>query len=555
MQGVSFKMITVTFNDKKTKQYPKHVSCLEVAKDRQHLFKDDIIIAKLDQTVVELNTKLNKDCSLEFFDLRHRIGNEVYLRGLIYILIKAVKDVLGFNTEIKIEHSIDKGIYCELLTTTNNNIAFKIEQRMQEIASANIPFERNIVTKKEAVEYFKAIKRLDKVKSLSFLTETNIVLYKLDNLYDYFFGHMPLSTGYIRRFALTFVEPNGLVLLFPTIYDSDNIPTYNHRLKVFEEFRQYRNWGKIIGVNNAADLNEKIIKGQAVELIKISEVVQNSKLYEIASEINRRRDKIKIVLMAGPSSSGKTITSHKLSLYLKSKGLNPKIIGLDDYYVDRADTPKDEEGNYDFETIKSIDNVLLNDHLTRLLQREEVSIPTYNFITGKKEYKNRLLKLDENDILIIEGLHALNEDLGINIPRDNKFKLYISPLTVLNIDHHNRISTSFVRKLRRIVRDNRNRGYSANETLDSWRKVRAGEEKYIFPFQEETDMIFNTAFIYELSVLKTYAEPLLYSVPEDSIHYDEARQLIRFLKNFLPIPSEEIPKDSLLREFIGGGYE
>jgi uridine kinase len=548
-------MVTVTFNDKTTKQYPKRVSCFEVVKDRQHLFKDDIIIAKLDQTVVELNTKLNKDCSLEFFDLRHRIGNEVYLRGLIYILIKAVKDILGFNTEIKIEHSIDKGIYCELLTTTNDNIASKIEQRMREIASSNIPFERNIVTKKDAVEYFKAINRLDKVKSLSLLTETNIVLYKLDNLYDYFFGHMPLSTGYIRRFALTFIEPNGLVLLFPTIYDSDNIPTYNHRLKVFEEFRQYRNWGKIIGVNNAADLNEKIIKGQAVELIKISEVVQNSKLYEIASEINRRRTKIKIVLMAGPSSSGKTITSHKLSLYLKSKGLNPKIIGLDDYYVDRVDTPKDEEGNYDFETIKSIDSVLLNDHLTRLLQREEVSIPTYNFITGQKEYKNRLLKLSENDILIIEGLHALNEDLGINIPRDNKFKLYISPLTVLNIDNYNRISTSFVRKLRRIVRDNRNRGYSANETLDSWRKVRAGEEKYIFPFQEETDMIFNTAFIYELSVLKTYAEPLLYSVPEDSIHYDEARQLIRFLKNFLPIPSEEIPKDSLLREFIGGGYE
>lgn len=548
-------MVTVTFNDKTTKQYPKRVSCFEVVKDRQHLFKDDIIIAKLDQTVVELNTKLNKDCSLEFFDLRHRIGNEVYLRGLIYILIKAVKDILGFNTEIKIEHSIDKGIYCELLTTTNDNIASKIEQRMREIASSNIPFERNIVTKKDAVEYFKAINRLDKVKSLSLLTETNIVLYKLDNLYDYFFGHMPLSTGYIRRFALTFIEPNGLVLLFPTIYDSDNIPTYNHRLKVFEEFRQYRNWGKIIGVNNAADLNEKIIKGQAVELIKISEVVQNSKLYEIASEINRRRTKIKIVLMAGPSSSGKTITSHKLSLYLKSKGLNPKIIGLDDYYVDRVDTPKDEEGNYDFETIKSIDSVLLNDHLTRLLQREEVSIPTYNFITGQKEYKNRLLKLSENDILIIEGLHALNEDLGINIPRDNKFKLYISPLTVLNIDNYNRISTSFVRKLRRIVRDNRNRGYSANETLDSWRKVRAGEEKYIFPFQEETDMIFNTAFIYELSVLKTYAEPLLYSVSEDSIHYDEARQLIRFLKNFLPIPSEEIPKDSLLREFIGGGYE
>lgn len=544
--------ITIYFKDGSSRQIQYNTSCLELAKERQSEFKYDIIAAKMNNVLVDLSEKITKSCIIEFIDLSSADGNELYVRGLKYLFIKALKDIMGQEIEVKIEHSIDKGIYCEVLADVNEETLTKINDRMEQLVACNIPFEKITVNRKEAIEYFKKVNRLDKAGSLNFVTHTNVTLYKLDNLYDYFFGEMPPATGVLKKFALTCVEPRGIVLRYPTKNDPDNIPAYIKHQKLFEVFREYNDWGNIVGIDSAVDLNQKIMCGSAPELIRIAEIHQNNKLYNIAEEIYNKKDSIKLILIAGPSSSGKTTMSHKLSLYLKSKGFNPTPIGLDNYYVNRVDTPKDSEGKYDYESIDAIDVQLFNDHLTKLLNGEEIIMPIYNFITGEREFKNDKFKLNKDDILIIEGLHGLNEKLTLSVPRQNKYKIYISPLTVLNIDNHNRIPTSLIRKLRRTIRDYKYRGYSAEDTMRMWEKVRIGEEKYVFPFQDEADAVYNTALIYELGVLKVFVEPLLYGIDEKSIYYDEARQIIKFLGNFLAIPSDTIPADSLLREFIGG---
>jgi uridine kinase len=544
--------ITINFNDGTTKEYPKNISCLDVVNDKWSNNNYPVIAVKINNMLTRLDEPIRKSSHLAFLDRTTKDGHEVFIRGLKYIFIKAVKDIMGYNTNVIIEHSIDKGIYCEIKSNLTEEIVNKIEERMLEIVAEDLPFRKVMVSRIEAIEYFKKANRNDKSDALKYVTENNIIFYQLGNLYDYFYGEMPLSTKYIDKFKLTYVSNEGVVLRFPTIYCPDSIPEYVERKNLFEVFREYSAWSRIIGVDHAADLNKKITENNINEIIKISELAQNNKLNAIANEIYIKRDKIKIVLIAGPSGSGKTITSHKLSYYLKSKGLNPTPIGLDNYFLERVNTPRDEEGNYDYETIDAIDIELFNEHLTKLLNNEEVILPKYNFLTGEKEYKNNKLKLKENDILIIEGLHGLNEKLTSSIPRENKYKLYVSPLTVLNIDDHNRISTSFVRKLRRLVRDYKYRGYGAIETMKMWEKVREGEENYVFPFQDEADSIFNTALSYELSILKIYAEPLLFSVTEDSEYFDEARRMIKLLKNFLPISAEDIPDDSLIREFIGG---
>jgi uridine kinase len=475
--------ITINFNDGTTKEYPKNISCLDVVNDKWSNNNYPVIAVKINNMLTRLDEPIRKSSHLAFLDRTTKDGHEVFIRGLKYIFIKAVKDIMGYNTNVIIEHSIDKGIYCEIKSNLTEEIVNKIEERMLEIVAEDLPFRKVMVSRIEAIEYFKKANRNDKSDALKYVTENNIIFYQLGNLYDYFYGEMPLSTKYIDKFKLTYVSNEGVVLRFPTIYCPDSIPEYVERKNLFEVFREYSAWSRIIGVDHAADLNKKITENNINEIIKISELAQNNKLNAIANEIYIKRDKIKIVLIAGPSGSGKTITSHKLSYYLKSKGLNPTPIGLDNYFLERVNTPRDEEGNYDYETIDAIDIELFNEHLTKLLNNEEVILPKYNFLTGEKEYKNNKLKLKENDILIIEGLHGLNEKLTSSIPRENKYKLYVSPLTVLNIDDHNRISTSFVRKLRRLVRDYKYRGYGAIETMKMWEKVREGEENYVFPFQ------------------------------------------------------------------------
>ena len=386
---------------------------------------------------------------------------------------------------------------------------------------------------------------------LKYNTNTYITLYKLGNMYDFFFSKMPISTGVLTEFNLEFLNEAGFIMMYPNLYNLGEIGKYQHHPQRFEIYKEYRDWIKIMNIENSSDLNRIVSNGRIGNLIRLDETIQANKLLTIAKDIYEHKDRIKIVLIAGPSSSGKTTTSIKLANYLNSFGLNPIPVAMDDYFVARKKTPKNPDGSYNYECLEAIDTELFNENMDKLLNGEEIVAPVYNFISGEPEYTKHM-RLEKNDILIIEGIHGLNPEILKNIPRSRKYKIYISPLTGLNIDNHNRISTSDNRLLRRIIRDNRTRGYSVEKTLEGWASVRRGEEKYIFPYQDEANVTYNTALIYELGILKTYAEPLLYSVDPKSEYYGEAKRLINLLKTFLPMPSEDIPDDSLLREFIGG---
>ena len=362
---------------------------------------------------------------------------------------------------------------------------------------------------------------------------------------------MPPSTSCLKDFKLTYLNDFGFVLQFPTIYLGNTIKNYVHHENMFKVYKECRDWGKLMKVETIADLNNVVSSGKIADLIRIDETLQSNRLLEVAKKIVSNKKDKKIILLAGPSSSGKTTTTTKLCMYLRSFGLNPKMISMDDYFVDRDDTPINEEGEKDYECFEAVDNKLLTKQISELLEGKEVVTPIYDFKDGVKEYIKRM-KLEKDDILLIEGIHALNPKVLKDIPSKNKYKIYLSALTELNIDYHNRFPTTDNRLLRRIVRDNRTRGYSVDNTLRVWPNVRKGEEKYIFPYQDEADVVINTALIYELGVLKTYGEPLLYSVDEDSIYYEEAKRLLNVLRLILPIPSESIPDDSIIREFIGG---
>ena len=422
---------------------------------------------------------------------------------------------------------------------------------MFNLVKEDLSFTRVSVARIDAIKYFKKEKQMDKVRVLKYISNSYVTLYRLDDVYDYFFGEMAYSTKDIDDFKLTYINEKGFVLAYPNIYNPECTLDYVHHKLIFDKFLDYTNWGKAIGIETAADLNEVVSRGKYNEIIRLAEAHYESQLAEISEAINEKKDNVKLVLLAGPSSSGKTTTAKKLAVYLQSKGFRTHSISIDDYFYDRKDTPKKENGDYDFESIKAIDMDLFNKQLNKLLEGEKVLLPEYNFVLGKKEYKKHF-QIKEKDIIIIEGLHALNDELTMAIEDKYKYKIYISPLTQLNVDNHNRIHTSDTRRLRRIIRDNKYRGHMAAETLKMWKDIREGEEKYIFPYQDSADIVINTALVYELGILKTYAEPLLFSVPEDDEVYPEALRLINFLRNFLPIPSDEVPRDSILREFIGG---
>ena len=423
---------------------------------------------------------------------------------------------------------------------------------MQRIVESDMPITKMTIDRLEAIDYFEKIGEDVKAGVMRYNTNTYITLYRLGNYYNYFYNLMPTSTGKLTAFDLTYINDNGFLLQFPTVYIPDQIKKYQPHPGMFEAFQEYRDWAKIMNVENSVDLNRVISTGKISDLIRIDETLQSNRLLTIARRINDNKNKIRIVLLAGPSSSGKTTTSRKLCMFLQSFGLHPKVLSMDDYFVEREENPKDENGNPDYECLEAIDLKLFDSQLSDLLKEKEVTIPTFNFALGKKEYRNKL-KLEKDDIIVIEGIHAIDPKILTNIPRENKFKIYISPLTELNMDNQNRVSTTDNRLLRRIIRDNRTRGYDVEHTLKTWASVREGEEKYIFPYQDEADCTINSALIYEIGVLKTYVEPLLYSVSNDSPYYEEAKRLINFLRLFLPIPSDDIPKDSILREFIGNG--
>ena len=533
------------------KEIPSGLTFADVAKDYQDKFKYPIILAKTKNKYRELSDYIVDNDDIEFVDLKDRMGNLVYVNSLVYLASYAVTEAFGRNAKIIVKYSIDKGIYIETNFDLDIEKCKILKAKMKEIAEKNISITKCRVERYEAIEYFELNKETSKVNLLKYATNTHITLYKIGGMYDYFFTLMPPSTGCLKHFDIHFLNPRGFVLLFPTVY-IDGIKKYEHHPKLFEVFREYQKWAEIMKISNVPALNTIVSNGRADDIIRIDETLQSNRLLNLAKDIVSRKDQVKIILIAGPSSSGKTTSCRKLSMYLRSFGLEPREISMDNYFVDREKTPLDENGEPDFECLEAIDIKKFDSDVKKLLNGEKVRLQIFNFVKGKSEPGEDEVALGKNEVLIIEGIHALNDKILTSIDRKKKFKIYLSPLTILNIDIHNRISTTDNRLLRRIVRDNRTRGYKVEDTLKSWRKVRLGEEKHIFPNQDSADATFNTALIYEIGVLKTYVEPLLYSVPITSPYYEEARRLINVLKTFLPIPSDAVPDDSLLREFIGG---
>lgn len=542
--------IEVTINNQKYR-VSSGVTLEEVAAQFQKEYKYPILLAKVNGITKELSCKVQASSNIEFLDLTSKEGNRTHISGLTYILLYAVKRLYGKDTNIYVQHSLDKGIYVETSFKLTPSKIENIKAEMDRIVENDLPIIRTTIDRLEAINYFKTVGNEVKAEVLRYNTNTYVTLYRLGNYYNYFYNLMPTSTSKINAFDLTYIKDNAFVMRFPTIYQPNKIKEYEEHPGMFSAFQEFRDWGKIMKITTSVDLNRIISSGKINDLIRIDETLQSNRLLNLAKTIHQNK-KVKIVLMAGPSSSGKTTTSRKLCMYLQSFGLTPKVLSMDDYFHERKDTPKDGNGNYDFECLEAVDLKLFNSQLADLLKGEKVQVPTFNFGLGKKEYRHEL-QLAEDDIIVIEGIHALNPKILTNIPRENKFKIYICPLTEINMDDHNRVSTTDNRLLRRIIRDNRTRNYSVEKTLAAWGKVRAGEEKYIFPYQDEADFTMNSALIYEIGALKTYVEPLLYSVPYDSPYYEESKRLLNFLRIFLPIPADEIPKDSVLREFIGNG--
>lgn len=537
--------------DGKEQSVPRGITLLQLSKEYEKDYRFPIILASVNNVYRELSYVVNDPCGINFYDLNSKIGNRAHIAGLTFLLVVAVKEMFGLDANIKVMHSLDKGIYIETSFPLTETILKSIAKKMLKLVDMDMAITKVSVERISAIHYFESINDLAKARIMKYNTNTFITLYRLSNYYNYFYHQMPPSTSSLKEFKLTFLNDNGFVLQFPTAYSNNQIKPYVHHANMFKVFKECRDWTKLMKIETIADLNDVISRGKIADLIRIDETLQSNRLLGVARKIvDAKKDK-KIILLAGPSSSGKTTTTSKLCMYLKSFGLNPKMISMDDYFVDREKTPVNEKGEKDYECFEAVDNKLLTKQINDLLSGKEVMAPVYNFKEGVKEFVKEL-KLDKNDILLIEGIHALNPKVLKEIPAKNKFKVYLSALTELNIDYHNRFPTTDNRLLRRIIRDNRTRGYNVVDTLKVWNNVRSGEEKYIFPYQDEADITINTALIYELAVLKTYVEPLLYSVDEDSIYYEEAKRLLNVLRLILPIPSESIPDDSIIREFIGG---
>lgn len=547
------KMIKIEYKDGLIKEYPENTPLSEIANSFQGRYNFPILIAKVDNVIEELAYHITKKCTINFYDRSSTFGHTVYSHGVHFLMIVAIKKVLGNDAEVIIQHSIDKGVYCEMVNKEiNKDVIKQIEAKMDELVKQDYNFIKLSVSRQDAMNFFRKKKQFDKVEVFKYISNTYINLYRLDEYYDYFFSEMPYSTKVLDEYKLTYIKDNGFVLSYPTINNPKYTDDYSHHKMMFDAFLDYTNMGRTVEISNAADLNKIVSLGKYNDVIQLAEANYNSQLAKAADIIFNKKGKVKIVLLAGPSSSGKTTTARKLEVYLKARGFKTHSISTDDYFLNRIDTPKKANGDYDFESLRAVDTDLFNKHLIKLLAGEKVLMPEYNFVLGEREYKGRTLQMGENDIIIIEGLHALNPELTVAIDDSNKFKIYISPLTQLNIDNHNRIHTSDTRRLRRIIRDNKYRGWNAADTLRNWKNILEGEEQYVFPYQNKADIIINSALIYELGVLKTYAEPLLFSVNEDDEVYPEAIRLINFLRNFLPIPSDDVPKESVLREFIGG---
>jgi uridine kinase len=550
---VSKHNVKVSINNS-IKEYPVNTRLLDIAKEYQKEYKYDIILAYVNGKLRELLKPVEKDCTVRFITTADTIGHKTYTRGMILVLLKAFYAEFGSENikKVSVEYSLGNSLYfdyegTEALTEERLNA---VKSKMKEIVEADIPFDKRSIGTDDAIDLFARYRMYDKEKLFRYRRVSKANIYSLDGFEDYYYGYMPPSTGMLKYFDLMLYE-DGFVLVMPRAKKPTTVEGFVPKNKLYITLRESNQWARMMEVDHVGALNDIISHGKFNELILVQEALMEKKISNIAEAIRKTKDR-RFIMIAGPSSSGKTTFSHRLSIQLKAHGLKPYPIAVDNYFVDRDKTPRDEDGNQNFESLHAIDLEQFNKDMTDLMNGKAVDLPVYNFISGKREYKGDPVNIGKDGILVIEGIHGLNDALSYSLPRERKYKIYISALTSLNIDEHNRIPTTDGRLLRRLVRDARTRGTSAQTTISMWPSVRRGEEENIFPFQEDADIMFNSALIYELSVLKLYAEPLLFGVDRGSEEYIEAKRLLKFLDYFIGAPSDLVPMNSILREFVGG---
>lgn len=514
----------------------------------------DALLVRYNKKLYELASKVTESGEIELVTISQRPGMQTLERTTLFVLMKSFFDVIGRENigKLKVEYSTGNGIFIRVLDGLNMDVSLllKVKERMKALICCHAKIEKKSLSTTEAMQHFHQYGMLDKERLFYFRRASTVNVYFIDGFEDYYYGYMAPDASYIKRFDIIPYQ-DGFVLLLPSPRHPKVLPKFQPSEKVFQKLNESSHWAEKLGYANVAALNEEISRGNTTEMILISEAMMEKQIGDIAQDIAGKEGK-KFVMIAGPSSSGKTTFSHRLSIQLRANGLCPHPIAVDNYFKEREDTPRDSDGNYDFEILEAIDIEKFNEDMTRLLAGEKVELPHFNFKVGKREYNGDFLQLGREDILVIEGIHCLNDRLSYSLPKESKYKIYISALTQLNIDEHNRIPTADGRMIRRMVRDARTRGISAQSTIQMWPLVRKGENENIFPFQESADVIFNSALIYELAVLKAYVEPLLFGIPRQAPEYEEAKRLLKFLDYFLNIPEEHIPQNSILREFVGG---
>lgn len=535
-------------------QFAKGTTYEQIVNDYQDQCCGLIALVKVDGKIRELSKRVEKDCKLKFIYLNESVGHKTYLRTATFLFVKAVQDIVGKDKyhKIKVESSIGNGYYCSGYGdfTVTEELIEKVNIRMRELVTNNTKIEKRAIPIDEAIQLFRENGMEDKVKLFKYRRSSMVNIYNMDGYLDYYYGYMFPSAGYVKHFQVLYYK-DGFILNLPDKSEPTKIKEFIPREKLFETLQQTNEWGIKLGIDTVGDLNNEICCGKLNELILVQEALQESRISDIAKDIVERGG-VKFVMIAGPSSSGKTTFSHRLAIQLRTHGMIPHPIAVDDYFVNRDKTPRDENGDFNFECLESIDMEQFNSDMCDLLAGKTVELPNFNFKSGLREYKGNFKTLGCDDILIIEGIHGLNDKMSHSLPVESKYKIYISALTALKIDEHNRIPTTDARLIRRMVRDARTRGASAKRTIEMWPSVRKGEEENIFPFQESADAMFNSTLIYELAVLKQFAEPLLFGISVGEPEYDEAKRLLKFLEYFLGVSSENLPKNSIVREFVGG---
>lgn len=538
----------------KTREYPEGTPLLTVAEEFQPEFQEDILLARVNGKLKELHKTLTKDSQVEFLTFQDPVGKKTYERSAVFVMLKAFYDVIPRERikKVQMDFALGNGIYGELEgdEALTEELLDRVKAQMHALVDQKLPIVKRSVNTDEAVELFGRHGMHDKEQLFMYRRASRVNIYSIEKFEDYFYGYMVQNTGYVKYFDLIPYH-SGFLLLLPETKEPRKVKTSGNHEKLFQVLRDSYRWSDCLEVPNVGTLNRLISEGKAADLILMQEALQEKTIGNIAEQAAKSGDK-RLVMIAGPSSSGKTTFSHRLATQFRALGYTPHPIAVDNYFKNREDYPRDENGKLDMEALECVDIEKFNEDMNGLLNGRLVEIPRFNFVTGTREYAGDFLKLGKNDVLIIEGIHCLNDKLSYSLPEESRFKIYISALTQLNVDEHNRIPTADGRIIRRMVRDARTRGTSALETIRRWSSVRRGEDKNIFPFQEQADVMFNSALIYELACLKVYAEPLLFGIEKDQPEYSEAKRLLKFFDYFVPVPSESIPHNSILREFVGG---